>query len=369
MKKTILILLVLFFTSLTGSCQSKNQFKITGEIKGYGNGQIAFSHALPTGRIHDTVQIVNDKFIYMKDSPGPHMVFFRVLGNNVLDKPFVQGGFLIENTNMNFNASVNNINKYELLGSPTNDIRAAIFDNAGSVTSDFAKIKASYRKAVTSKEPAQVVEKLAQELAEKTEAYVNYMIGVPDYSNNHAVAYVIYNAFTSFSREQIKDMLSRFSDDFDNVYLNYMRERIENEESIYIGGKAPNFSLPDKDGVVYNLDSFKGKYLLLTFTASWCTWCKKETPFLKEAYELYTGKGLRVLTVNLDKTRELWLEDIEKFPVPWAVVSDSKAFNGPIVKKYAISAIPRIFLIDPSGKIIGMNLRGEKILEALSSAL
>ncbi len=297
------------------------------------------------------------------------MVFFRVLGNTVLNKPFVQGGFLIDNTNMNFNASVENINKYELLGSPTNDIRAAIFDNAGGITSSFTKVKADYRKAVTDKEPAQVIDKLAKELAEKTEAYVNYMIEIPNYSHNHAVAYVIYNAFANFSKEQIKDMLSRFSNDFDNVYVNYMKERIENEESVYVGGKAPNFSLPNIDGTIYELDTYKGKYLLLNFTASWCTWCKKEIPFMKEAYDLYKDKGLNILTVNLDKTRELWLGDLEKFPVPWTVVSDSKAFNGPIVKKYAISAIPRIFLIDPSGNIIGMNLRGEKILEALSKVL
>ena len=73
-----------------------------------------------------------------------------------------------------------------------------------------------------------------------------------------------------------------------------------------------------------------------------------------------------MFTVNLDKERKLWVEDVAKENLPWPVISDLQAFDGELTRQYNVSGIPVIFLIDPEGKIVTNKLRGEQIIEYIS---
>lgn len=369
MKNIVSIKHILLFAFLC-SCMltfAQEGFKLKGEIKGYGNGVIIINHNHPKISTRDTIKIINDIFEYNGSVQSPLLVFFRVMGNEVLDRPYVQGHFMIENSEMQFNAEVDKINGFILSGSPSNDALNLLYSDPNEIISQYSKARSDYRQAVQNK---QEVDKSQEILTEKTDNFIKYLLDADQYETNHAVAYIIFNNFGYIPRSQVKGMLSKFSDPVeDNVYLQYMRNRIESEEGISIGGPAPDFKMYDVEDKLYTLKNFKGKHLLLVFSASWCTWCKKELPYLKKAYENYNLDQLNILTINLDTKKELWLEAIKTDAVPWTIVSDLKAFQSPIAKDYAIFAIPRIFLISPDGIIIAMNLRGDTILEELSKAI
>lgn len=130
--------------------------------------------------------------------------------------------------------------------------------------------------------------------------------------------------------------------------------------------KAPDFTLPDKNGNNFTLSSLRGYYVLLDFWAAWCAPCRIENPNIVKAYQKYEKKGLRIVQVSLDNSREQWLAAIEKDHLQkWIHVSDLKYWNSPVAKLYGVQAIPANFLIDPTGRVIARNLRGERLFSTL----
>ena len=136
-----------------------------------------------------------------------------------------------------------------------------------------------------------------------------------------------------------------------------------------INQQAPDFTLPDPSGKQLSLSSFKGKYVLVDFWASWCGPCRQENPNVVKAYLKYKGKNFTVLGVSLDKTKDAWLKAIADDGLNWSHVSDLKFWESAVVPLYGISGIPTNILVDPQGKIVAANLRGPGLEEKLSEVL
>jgi peroxiredoxin len=145
------------------------------------------------------------------------------------------------------------------------------------------------------------------------------------------------------------------------------KERIEIAKKTGVGVYAMNFTQNDTLGNAVSLASFKGKYVLLDFWASWCGPCRVENPNVVKAFNKYRNKGFTILSVSLDQPgkKQAWLDAIHKDGLAWTHVSDLKYWDNVVAKQYGIRAIPQNFLLDPSGKIIAKNLRGEELNQKL----
>jgi peroxiredoxin len=135
-----------------------------------------------------------------------------------------------------------------------------------------------------------------------------------------------------------------------------------------VGAMAPVFTQNDVNDKPVSLTDFHGKYVLVDFWASWCGPCRGENPNVVKAYNQYKDKNFTVLGVSLDRPgkKDDWLAAIKSDGLEWTQVSDLKFWDNDVAKLYGIKAIPQNFLLDPSGKIIGKNLRGDELNKKLA---
>jgi peroxiredoxin len=142
-------------------------------------------------------------------------------------------------------------------------------------------------------------------------------------------------------------------------------ERLPKLKTVAIGATAPEFAEADTSGKTISLSSFKGKYVLVDFWASWCGPCRRENPNVVKVYNHFKDKNFTILGVSLDKGKEKWLKAIHADGLAWNHVSDLQYWKSKTAELYVVRAIPQNFLIDPNGKIIAKNLRGEDLKNKL----
>jgi peroxiredoxin len=137
------------------------------------------------------------------------------------------------------------------------------------------------------------------------------------------------------------------------------------------GTIAPDFTQNDVNGVPVKLSSFRGKYVLIDFWASWCGPCREENPNVVRVFNKYKEKNFTILGVSLDKQsgKADWLAAIKSDGLNWTQVSDLKFWSNQAATLYYVSSIPANFLIDPSGKIIAKDLRGDDLDNKLKEVL
>ena len=147
--------------------------------------------------------------------------------------------------------------------------------------------------------------------------------------------------------------------------------RLEPLRATAQGTMAPEINLPTPQGPKLALSSLRGKYVLIDFWASWCGPCRQENPNVVKAYNQFKdkGKGFTIYSVSLDQDKAKWEKAIASDGLTWHHVSDLASWNSVAGAAYGVKAIPQSFLLDPQGRIIAKNLRGEALAAKLAEVL
>ncbi|HEY4062641.1 MAG TPA: TlpA disulfide reductase family protein [Puia sp.] len=148
-----------------------------------------------------------------------------------------------------------------------------------------------------------------------------------------------------------------------------MAQQGSQSPSNWVGKPAPALSLPDVNGRSVSLASYKGKYLLVDFWASWCGPCRAENPNVVKVHDEFKGKNFAILGVSLDKEKDPWQKAIHDDKLDWTHVSDLKFWNSKAVETFKFDGIPYNVLIDPKGNVIAEGLRGEDLENKLKQVL
>jgi thiol-disulfide isomerase/thioredoxin len=140
-------------------------------------------------------------------------------------------------------------------------------------------------------------------------------------------------------------------------------------EGLKPGSVFPDFSEKDLDGKPLNLESHRGRVVMVDFWATWCGPCVAEFPNVHAAYEKYHSKGFDIIGISLDEDRAALDSFIKEKGVAWPLYFDGKGWENKLARQYGITSIPATYLLDQSGKIVSVGLRGSALDTELATLL
>jgi peroxiredoxin len=135
-----------------------------------------------------------------------------------------------------------------------------------------------------------------------------------------------------------------------------------------VGKPAPAFTSENIKGSTIRLADYRGKYVLLDFWATWCAPCLSELPRLQAAYAAYHNAGFEIIGVSLDETKSAVVDFTKVRNIPWPQIHNSSS-SADLVDAFGVITIPAVYLIDPEGVIVRLDLRGKALDDTLSQLM
>ncbi|MBI2283588.1 MAG: TlpA family protein disulfide reductase [Bacteroidetes bacterium] len=270
-------------------------------------------------------------------------------------------------------SSVDSFSNTSIKGSKANDDFAKLEAALKTVNAQMREVSAEYSKAAAAKDEAarkaaeDKLDALDKESRLVYKAYVKNNLSSP--VAVHAISQYAGWDINADEVEPLFNQLPAASRSLPTARL--LQEQITIAKKTGIGREAMDFTQNDTLGVPVSLSSFRGKYLLVDFWASWCGPCRRENPNVVKAFQAFRDKGFHILGVSLDRpdAKDKWLQAIHDDNLTWTHVSDLKYWQNAVAQQYGIQAIPQNLLLDPQGKIIAKNLNGEQLQAKLTEIL
>lgn len=281
--------------------------------------------------------------------------------------------------NIKVHLDVNNYRNYKVEGSPASESLHQLFedyrDKDSVILTTFKKIDSV--RALPGKESVAVA---LQTRNDKEIEGLNKML--KDYINNtkspSASLYALGIASQTIQNDEIKSMVNASAKRFpEHAGLAKIKSLLavkapaqaSNSSYALLNKQAPDLTMNDVNGKPVSISSFKGKYVLIDFWASWCGPCRMENPNVVAAYNRFKNKNFTILGVSLDEDKAAWQKAIVKDNLTWTHMSDLKQWESAAVPAYTFEGIPFNVLVDPTGKIIASSLRGEELNNKLAEVL
>ncbi|MCU4177135.1 redoxin domain-containing protein [Carboxylicivirga sp. N1Y90] len=361
------LMLAIVSVAMLVACQPKG-YQITGTLEG-ATGQ-AILNSIRKGQpvAVDTVDIVNGQFAFsgMVDAPELYLLFIEGQQRPVQ--------FFVENTTITINGNMTDMDNIEVTGSNLTELFKQ-FENERPGKERQTQIQQEYMQAqmTQNKDAMQQLGEEMNAIMEDQKAY--YKQFAEANTDNELGALLSLGLAQTLDLEALKALVEKLEVNMkDHVYVQEMRAALEPletfekaVEAVKEGAVAPDFTLLTADSTKVTLSSFRGKYVLVDFWASWCGPCRQENPNVVKAYNAYNAKGFEVLSVSVDQDKVAWQKAVKEDGLVWTNVISDEATNVPA--KYAIQSIPTTFLLDKEGVIIAKNLRGDALEKKLAELL
>ena len=173
----------------------------------------------------------------------------------------------------------------------------------------------------------------------------------------------------SMSYDQLAEVMDPKAAYYNDPSLKQARQMLKSMEKRKPGQLFHELKMNDMTGKAVKLSDWagKGNYVLVDFWASWCGPCRQEMPNVVEAYKRFHAKGFEVVGVSFDNNKQAWTNAVRQLGMEWPQMSDLKGWQCAASAIYGVNSIPSSVLLDPQGKIIDIDLRGENLQKRLEA--
>lgn len=355
MKKYLFIAVLVLRAAIM---QAQKGFILEGTITGLSDDSLQLVKVYDGQVLYGTVA-KDGKFIFKQD------------GHFIGDKVMLTGAGLKTRTQFYIEPGTikveGNLETIAVSGTPSNDAQAKYTTEVAPIEKKISSLRQQIKN-----EPDKIAkEKLMTELGQQYDLFYAFRKSFAKRHNNTILAPEFLSAGTGeLTYADMKALIASLDPATpENWYTNRMKRRCEALGRTDVGQVLPDFTLPDTSGNNVTFSSLRGKIVLVDFWASWCKPCREENQNVLKLYQKHNKDGFTVISISIDEKRERWVDAIRQDKLSWCHVSSLTGWDCPVSNSlgvtYGMSGVPYTLLVGRDGKVIGHNIRGEKLEEKL----
>ena len=363
-----LLLLAIFGVFVFSSCQkgAGDSYTLQGHLLHFSDSVLYLTHQEGNIPLFDTLLVKNGEFTYTGKIQNP--TFAQIVTadqSNGFPLILEPGTIKIDG-----DADSMSVGKISVSGTPNNDDLNDFMEMQRPFMQSTMQLQSEYMQAKMKNDTA-TISRLENTMDSLQNAITAKMKGfVQAHPKSLVSGMALQGMMNTVSTAELETLYNGLDTSIQHGEFGMLiKSKIDADKKTSIGMVAPNFTMDDTAGNPVSLASFRGKYVLLDFWASWCGPCRAENPNVVKAYNEFKDKNFTILSVSLDRDKASWEKAIADDHLTWNHVSDLQYWDNAAAKLYGVQAIPANFLLGPDGKIIAKDLRGDKLEQELSSVI